>query len=71
LFVGEMERPLNTQPKYDCGALFGAVEGVRFWSKSEFALSHSTCPGITIILVSSLVFALIAGCLSNSGCDEN
>ena len=70
---------VNDNPKYDWfkfwvwfffGALFGAVLGVRAWGRSSAAMVHSMRPGLAIILVWALVLDLIAGFLSNSGCDE-
>jgi hypothetical protein len=73
------KNPVENRPKYDwfkfwvwffCGALFGAVLGVRAWGQSSVAMEPSIRPGIHIILIWALFVGFIAGCLSNSGCDE-
>jgi hypothetical protein len=70
---------MSNRPKYDwfkfwvwfiCGTLFGASLGLRTWGRSDFAMEPSMRHGSILILISALIVGLIAGFLSNSGCDE-
>ena len=70
---------MNNKRKYDwfkfcvwfvCGTIVGAFFGVRIWGRSDFAMEHSMRPGLWLISISALVLGLLAGCASNSGCDE-
>jgi hypothetical protein len=45
------------------GAVLGAVLGLRWWSKSSYALSTSPVPGVLFIGGGALIFGLIIGML--------
>jgi hypothetical protein len=71
---------MERNPKYDwfkfwvwfaCGMAGGAVLGLRIWIRSDAAMAHSMRPRMCIMSGTSLFCGLVAGLLSNSGCDED
>lgn len=52
------------------GGVAGGFVGIRIWSRSSAAMAHSMRPGLLIIAGAGLAGAIIAGLMSNSGCDE-
>ncbi len=53
-----------------CGAVVGAMIGLRVWLRSHDAVSPSLWPGVIYIGGGALVVGLIAGLAAESGWDE-